>query len=352
MGILYKALIVSQLLIMLVADNGLGNPELVTVLLLLLLQVWRERLLNSIYLLLLEIAIVTVAVYYGLPIGLWYVLTVFDLASKRIYGGIALVAGCAYVFSLYSAIHTLPLLLGFSVLLALALQRMQSQNSEYQITLDKERRLRYSLEEAKQQLLRSQDEIAHISEIQERNRIAREIHDHVGHSIAGILMQMQVAHQFMDRDRERARGAVEKCVTKLAEALEILRDTVHNMRPVERLGIAYIKGIINEYDYCLVEFNHSGDFATLPPRFLETAGVIIKEALTNTSRYSKASKVIIELDVNDKYLRFSIKDNGRGAERITEGLGLSSMRERVANMGGTFSVSGKDGFLIVCVLYR
>ncbi len=305
MGILYKALILAQLLILLVVEPAIGSAELLTVLLLLLLQVCHERLVKSIYLVYLELAVTTVAVYFGLPLGLWYALIVFDLAAAKSYGGVPLVAGSVYVFSLYSAIPTLPLLLAFSVLLAITLQKLKDQNTEYQSTLDKERRLRYSLEEAKQQLLRSQDEIAHISEVQERNRIAREIHDHAGHSIAGVLMQMQVAQQYMDRDIGRAREAVEKCVIKLANTLEVLRDTVHNMRPVERLGLAYIKGIVEEYDYCPVELRHSGDFAALPPRFLETAGVIIKEALTNTSRYSQATQVLIELDLNDKFMRLS-----------------------------------------------
>lgn len=352
MGIVFKSLVGLQLCWLLIGSSQLGSRELIALLLLLLLQICRQRLVDSVQLVWLELAVVTLAVYFGLPLGLWYVLVCFDLVRKQQHLGMAAVAGCVYVFSLNVTLPTLPLLLGCAILLALILQRLDQQSSEYRSSLDQERRLRYSLEEAKQQLLRSQDEIVHISEVQERNRIAREIHDHVGHSIAGILVQMQVAEQFLDRDRDKARQAVVKCIAKLTETLEVLRHTVHNLRPAERLGLAYLQEIIDGYDYCPVEFRPSGDFATLPPRLLETASVIVKEALTNTSRHSRATKVLIEADANDKYLRLAIRDNGQGAGRIKEGLGLSGMRERVANLGGTFSASGQDGFLIVCVLYR
>jgi signal transduction histidine kinase len=83
---------------------------------------------------------------------------------------------------------------------------------------------------------------------------------------------------------------------------------------------------------------------------METIVTNIKEALTNITKYSSATKAYISIEVNEKYIRLYIKDNGVGSKKIKEGLGLSGMRERVRNVGGSISISSEDGFLIVCII--
>lgn len=352
MKIAFKALLLLHLLIVGLAHNTLSPTGLTSLLVIIGVHICRERLYDTDWLLSLEFLILTVAVGCGMPLGLWYAALAFDLSFKKLYIGVLPLVISVYAFSLYQTDPSLPLLLAFSALYASALEKIATQQSENQNTLDKERRLRYSLEEAKHKLLKSQEEVEHITEIKERNRIAREIHDNVGHSIAGILIQMQVAMQFVERDSGKAKLAIDKCLAKLTETLDVLRDTVHNMRPAKRIGLPYIKTVIEDFAYCPIEFEHSGDFSTLSSPYIESMSAIIKESLTNSSRYSIASKVWVKADVNEKYVRLEIRDNGVGCSRITEGLGLSSMRERVANLGGTISINGDSGFLIVCVLYR
>ena len=352
MRLVFKVLLLLQLVLTFLSAQGPSQVEIIVLLLVIGLNVCRERVYDSTWLLVLELGVVSVAVYWGIPMGLWYGALAYDFAFRQLYLGLAAIASCVYAFALYDGYTVLPLVLAFAVLFAYAVRKMDVQREEQQGNLDQERRLRYSLEDAKRRLLRSQEEIAHITEVKERNRIAREIHDNVGHSIAGILMQMQVAMQFVERDSGRAKLAIDKCLVKLTETLDVLRDTVHNMRPAERLGLEYLKAVIEDFAYCPIEFEHSGDFSTLPSPFIESMNAIIKESLTNSSRYSSASKVWLKADVNDKYVRLQIKDNGVGCGRISEGLGLSSMRERVANLGGTITINGDNGFLIVCILYR
>ena len=352
MRLLFKLLLLLQLLLTLVSAQGPSQVEITALLLVIALNVCRERLYDSTWLLVLEFALVSLAIYWSIPMGLWYGALAYDFAFRQQHLGLVAIASCVYAFSLFDTYTSLPLILAFAVLFAYAVRKMDSQHEEQQTNLDQERKLRYSLEDAKHKLLRSQEEIAHITEVKERNRIAREIHDNVGHSIAGILMQMQVALQFVERDSGKAKLAIDKCLAKLTETLNVLRDTVHNMRPAERIGLEYMKVIVEEFANCSIEFEHSGDFSTLPSPYVECMTAIIKEALTNSSRYSSASKVQVRADANEKYVRLQIVDNGVGCGRITEGLGLSSMRERVANLGGSISFNGEKGFMIVCVLYR
>lgn len=193
-------------------------------------------------------------------------------------------------------------------------------------------------------------EVAHLAEIRERNRIAREIHDHVGHSLAGILLQLQVAQKVSDQDDKKAREMVENSITRLAEAVELLQDTVHNLKPEERLGIDYLHKVITNFQFCPVHFEHWGDFESLTASHVEIISVTLKEALTNAARHSHATRVDVRLEIRKNIVRLYFKDNGKGCPYIHEGLGISGMKERVRNVGGHISFTPQNGFMIVGVL--
>jgi signal transduction histidine kinase len=216
--------------------------------------------------------------------------------------------------------------------------------------LDDERKLRYELEQFKTKLLNSSKEAAYLAEVKERNRIAREIHDNIGHKLTGILIQLQAAVKIFDRDNGKTKAILATCISTLSDTVNLIRDTVHNIKPNEKLGVEYIKNIIKNFSFCTVNFKFTGDFGKLSANKLEIVGTNIKEALTNAAKYSKATEVNIAIDINEQYTRLYIKDNGTGSIKIKEGLGLSGMRERVQNVGGTLAVSGENGFMIVCII--
>lgn len=206
------------------------------------------------------------------------------------------------------------------------------------------------LEDAKKKLLNSAKESAYIAEIKERNRIAREIHDSVGHSIAGILFQLQAVQKLAGKDKEKSDNLLQDSIKRLSESLEVMRNAVHNIKPGNAVGLEYITVIINNFNYCPVNFKHSGDFNTLPGNVLETISSDIKEALTNAYKYSKAAAIEIKIDITDAAVRVYIKDNGEGCPNLKEGFGLLGIRERIKSLGGTVSISGENGFIIVYVI--
>ncbi|MNI76229.1 Signal transduction histidine-protein kinase/phosphatase DegS [compost metagenome] len=99
-----------------------------------------------------------------------------------------------------------------------------------------------------------------------------------------------------------------------------------------------------------MDFRFTGDIQTLKPDSLELVINVIKEGMTNASKHSKASHMDIRLDITEKYIRLMLRDNGVGCRNIRDGLGLSGMRERFRNMGGTFTAGGEDGFTVVGVI--
>jgi signal transduction histidine kinase len=164
------------------------------------------------------------------------------------------------------------------------------------------------------------------------------------------LIQLQAAYKLYDRDGEKSRVILKKSIEGLSESVTLLRDTVHSIKLNENLGVEYLKKIIDNFSFCPVDIQFNGDFNKIPPNHMEILGTNIKEALTNASKYSKASKVEIKIDSNEMFTRLYIKDNGIGCDKIKEGLGLSGMEERIRNIGGTMSVSSDNGFLIVCII--
>ncbi|MDT8715933.1 sensor histidine kinase [Clostridium sp. 19966] len=228
--------------------------------------------------------------------------------------------------------------------------RFNEKIDSFKETYDNERRYRYELEAAKKRLLNSAKETAYIAEIKERNRIAREIHDTVGHSIASILIQLQAVQKLKLRDEEKSDNLLKDSIKRLSETLDMMRNTVHNIKPGNAIGLEYIKSIINNFNFCSVDFKYSGDINKLQPNVLETISSDVKEALTNAYRYSKATNIEIKIDISDSAVRVYIKDNGKGCHNLREGFGLLGIRERIKNLGGTVSFSGENGFIIVYVI--
>lgn len=228
---------------------------------------------------------------------------------------------------------------------------IKSRNeSEHLSLLDEERRLRYNLERVQNELINSRNEIEQMTEIRERNRIAHEIHDNIGHGIAGVIFQLEGARRILKKDIEKAEDVLKLCSSKLSETLELTRNTVYNIKVDKRLGIDAIEKIIKDYRFCTVLFERNGDFSGVTMSNMKILEANVMECLTNASKYSKASEIHIQIDIGRKNIRFYYKDNGIGCSEIKENLGISGMRQRVRNVGGTISIDGNDGFLIVCTL--
>jgi signal transduction histidine kinase len=309
----------------------------------------KEKINDSLYVVIIEFIIITMSAYIYSSFIPLYVISVFDFTYEECYIGVVITAAMTLYLSKVN-MESLFVFYIMAAIIAFLLRAFNAKEQFYTKIIDSERRLRYELEDTKIQLLNSSKEVVHIAEIKERNRIARDIHDNIGHSIAGIFMQLQVALKLYGKDDIKAKEILKNSIEGLSNSLKLLRETVHNIKPKENLGIEYITSILDNFKFCQLEFKHTGDISTVSPRHMETIVTNIKEALTNITKYSSATKAYISIEVNEKYIRLYIKDNGVGSKKIKEGLGLSGMRERVRNVGGSISISSEDGFLIVCII--
>ena len=352
MGYAVKGMALLFALTLQVAYPQIMPLEVAGLLLLAALFIIREKYINQPLLMTLEAGLIYLLATANPQYIYLYCVTAYDLSAlgMQLFSPLVILTGLLVLPFEYLPIYLL--LLVISGISGYQSYTLKKKESSFRTVYDQERQLRFVLEDAKGKLLGAAREAAHLAEIQERNRIAREIHDSIGHNLAGILLQLQVVQKFLQRDLHKAEELLQQSVTGLASSVDLLRDTVHNIKPRELLGLDYVQKVISNFQFCPVDFSHSGNFALLSPTQIEIISSIIKEGLTNAAKHSQATHVEIKLDIHDQITRLYFKDNGLGCERIHEGLGISGMKERVRYVGGTISFSGKNGFMLVCVLPR
>jgi len=325
--------------------------EILILLVIIWINIYKEKYNNSIYTAAASFIGILIGVYVNKDFAIFLPVAAFDfIVIKNLIGVFCVYSVEIYLIYLGQNVEKVIFLTCVCSLFGYVIREAEKKKINLKKSLDEERRLRYELEGVKVKLLNSSREAAHLAEVSERNRIAREIHDSVGHKTAGVLIELQAAYKLVDKNLPKAKEVLERAIEALSETVTIIRDTVHNIKPNEKLGIEYVKNIIHNFSFCPVEFKFTGDFNKLKPNYMEILGANIKEALTNAAKYSKASKVYISIDINEVYLRLYIKNNGVSCSNIKGGLGLSGMRERVNNVGGSISIDSHDGFIIVCVI--
>lgn len=352
MGYVFKGLALLLVVALQAAGGTAAALEIIGLLAVTALWIYREKYLRSPLSLLAEYPLLLLLSYHNPSFVVLFSAIAFDLATGGMYWYIGALMPPAVLLSGGEQMAAYVVFLALSGLSGHLYRVVRQKEFSFRQVYDRERTIRYSLEEANTRLLTAASEAAHLAEMRERNRIARDIHDHVGHNLAGILLQLQVVQKLRGSDPDRADQLLQQAIDSLSQSLHLLRDTVHNLKPREKLGLDYIRKVIENFRFCPVHFSHSGDFDSLSATHTAIITSVLKEALTNAARHSGATEMEISVDVRERIIRLFIKDNGRGCKTIREGLGISGMKERVQNAGGTVSISSRDGFMIVCILPR
>ncbi|MBV8645413.1 MAG: hypothetical protein JO225_16020, partial [Candidatus Eremiobacteraeota bacterium] len=177
----------------------------------------------------------------------------------------------------------------------------------------------------------------------ERRRIARDLHDEVGHGLATIAAQLEAAERVRATAPERADQLVEKARGSAVEALAAVRNTVATLRE-ELVVSGDLAGALRRLADDMaplvgvpVEVHAAGD-AVRDPFVVTNVARIAREALINIGRHSGASKALVRLDTREGDVMLQIEDDGIGIDAHGGGNGLAIMRERAGALGGTLTL--------------
>lgn len=186
----------------------------------------------------------------------------------------------------------------------------------------------------------------------ERNRLAREIHDGLGHYLTTIFMQIQAARAVSDNDKNRADSILAKAQNLTHEALADVRQSVAALRsPVNghELLTEMIGDLLEGARTAGIEpeLIVTGDEPALNPRTRWTLYRAAQEGISNTCKHAKASHIWINLDFSqDDCVELALEDNGIGPGDYKEGFGIMGLKERVNSVGGALEIgeSSRGGF--------
>jgi signal transduction histidine kinase len=191
----------------------------------------------------------------------------------------------------------------------------------------------------------------------ERIRIAREIHDTVGHAMTTLLVQLQAVRKLQEIDITKSREHFLHCEELARSALREVRLSVRAMRDEKnRLPLKQsLDKLIRDFAASTglaITFETDSDYPVLPETLQTTLLRTIQESLTNVQKHSRASETSVILRFMEHRIVLSIRDNGSEQTQIVPGFGLLNMRERIEEHGGTarWDSRGDSGFVVEVTL--
>lgn len=246
----------------------------------------------------------------------------------------------------------LYLLLGFLISAVLETQtdKYNKLDNKFRRIIDDSEERTILLAEKNEALLEKQNYEIYAATLRERNRIAREIHDNVGHVLSRTIL-LTGAARTVNKDSQMD-ALLKGLDESLNSAMDSIRSSVHDLHDDAVNLEETIKGIIWDFKQENVEMKY--DMSEIIPRDIKYCFIsIVKEGLSNAMKYSGASRITITMREHPAMYQLCIEDNGCGfdeSRKDPKGMGLKNMQERVRMLKGTIQISGDKGVRIFVVI--
>lgn len=240
----------------------------------------------------------------------------------------------------------------FLVYMILLVRMQMSEKDKIMVLNEQLNFTNAELQEANRQLEEYAKESVRMTETKERNRLAREIHDTLGHALTGIITGIEACTALMDVAPEATKVQLNAIAEVARQGVTDVRRSVKALRPdaLEKLDLQ--KAILQIVDEMSMATSAKIDYQcrTRLSGFNDDEEDIIyrivQESITNSIRHGKADRIQIQIDREYNMLKIYIKDNGIGCKTVQKGFGLHHMEERLDMLHGELTYSGEDGFMI------
>lgn len=240
-------------------------------------------------------------------------------------------------------------------------QQVQQEKADLEILLEATTEhasiIESELEKAEVELRRSLEQeralnqkIEELATLEERNRIARDIHDSLGHLLVGLNAQMEAALALWQDNPERAYKFLSKAKQLGSNALQATRESVSSLRsdPLQGRSLQAALEILTQ------EFHHTTGIQPfyqidlpipLSSRINTVVYRVVQEGLTNICKHAKPTTVMLQIQCTDTNLFLTLQDNGQGSQSNAHrcGFGLQGMQERIDTLQGTLNITSELG---------
>lgn len=220
------------------------------------------------------------------------------------------------------------------------------------------------LKEAHERLRAYSVELEHMTEIRERNRLAREIHDTLGHTLTGIIMGSEASLALFRNKPDEAEKTLAMIAETAREGLNDVRHSIKALRPdaLEKHSLdKAIERLISNFQMTtMVKVYYEQLVGSLNFAIDEEDTIyrVVQECMTNSARHGHAMEIMVRLTRQEEKIIIDIRDDGVGCEKIIPGFGLRHMEERLALLGGSLLCGnrtgdendGQTGFFVTAVL--
>lgn len=281
---------------------------------------------------------------------------IYDCVQEKLYSGFVLLLPLLYHTAADSPnLSVSPALLFvlfsfLAVLLALRTLRLETLEQELIRLRDTSTELNLVLKEKNKDLMEKQDYEIHLATLRERNRIAREIHDHVGHMLSRSILQIgALATVHREEPLHEQLGQVNETLNL---AMTNIRESVHDLHDDSidlKQAVMEATKVLREHYTVTIDF----DMSPGVPRNVKYCIIsTVKEAVNNILKHSDADRVLLILREHPGFFQLVVEDNGTMLPSCEKqlwekgGIGLSNMRERVEALHGVFRINMEKGFRI------
>lgn len=186
--------------------------------------------------------------------------------------------------------------------------------------------------------------------LQNKMKLSQELHDKLGHRINGSIYQLEACRAISSSNPEKSDEILERVIDSLRTGMDDIRILLRRERPDgRRLALLQLTSLCDDcrHQYGIdAQLNITGPSEKIEEQIWNVLLDNCCESITNALKYSKCSKIMIDIHVLNKVLRCCIRDNGKGCENISEGMGIQGMKMRISNLGGTIDFDGNNGFII------
>jgi two-component system sensor histidine kinase DesK len=207
----------------------------------------------------------------------------------------------------------------------------------------------YQAELMRQQatLRRAREDVEEMAKLAERERIARDLHDLLGHTLSVITLKSELASKLADTDPARAVEEIRDVERVSREALSEVRRAVEGYQQHGLQG--QLQGAARALTAAGVHLETQIAPVALPARHETVLALALREAVTNVLRHSASTRCLVRLDADARTIALTVEDDGRGGPAL-EGSGLAGMLSRVAELGGRVEIDARDGTRVMVTL--